>query len=124
MDYIFTITEYDIDNVDSSYTVNHGRTEHWLDLTSKTYETRRYADNISTIITSIPWEDDLRLIQSFIDREIERINIQILLEKTRIYELVNFGAYINVGPNDIQIANDALAKSQETLNYLKNYSLV
>ena len=123
MDYIFTITEYDADDVDSSFTVNHGRIEHWINLTAKTYETRRKADEIPTQIIYKVWEENIPLIQSFIDREINRINAQILLEKTRIYELAHFSAYIKIGPTDIQDAQNALDASEATLAYLKNYIL-
>jgi hypothetical protein len=122
-DYIFTIVEFDADDVDNSSHINHGRKEHWINLGQKTYEVRRIGDGIQTQITQMVWDDNLVLIQSYIDREAERMNILLLLNKTRQYELINFGFSIPVGPNDIQDATDQIAATQATVNYLKNYKL-
>lgn len=123
MDYVFTITEFDADDVDNSSAINHGRKEHWLDLTAKTYEVRRIGDNIPTQITEMVWNDNLTLIQSYINRELERVNIQLLLNKTWQYELINFQSSLNVGPNDVQLATDQIAATQAIVDYLKNYKL-
>jgi hypothetical protein len=121
MDYSFITTEFDADNVDSSFAVNHGRTNHYLDLTLKTYDVHRIGDNIPTTITSMIWNDNLVLIQAFITREYNRLYAQLLLSKERQYELIHYGSFINVGPNDIKEVTDLVAETEATLVYLKNY---
>jgi hypothetical protein len=121
MDYVFTITEFDADNVDSSFAVNHGRTDHKFNLTLKTYDTVRTADGIPPVTTFIVWNENIDLITSYITRETNRVYAQLLLDKNRLYELVHFGAYINVQPNDKQEAFDKMNETEATLAYLKNY---
>lgn len=121
MDYLFTAIEFDADNVDSSFVLNHGRTEHRFDLTPKTYDTTYKADGISPVTKSVVWSENLALITSYINREIDRLNAQLLLEKARLYELSHFARYFPVGPNDKQEATDKIAETEATLAYLKNY---
>jgi len=121
MDYSFITTEFDADNVDSSFAVNHGRTNHYLDLTLKTYDVHKIGDNIPTVITPMVWADNLYLIQTFITREYNRLNAQLLLSKARQYELIHFSAFMRIGPNDIQETADLVAATEATLVYLKNY---
>src|ERR1035437_2153621 len=101
MDYTFTIIEYDADDVDKSFKINHGRTEHFLNLTSKVYIKTIRGDNVDDIVIQMVWNDNVALIESFVQRKLTDVNNQVLLEKARVYELYNFGAMMRVGPNDI-----------------------
>lgn len=122
MDYVFTITEFDADNVDSSFTVNHGRTEHQLDLTNKTYVIYRKADGLSET-TPMVWEDNIPLITSFITREKDRVSIQLLLDKTRQYEVSHFGNYMRISTDEtIETCQAKIDETNNILTYLKNYT--
>lgn len=121
LDYTFFITEYDADNVDESFKVNHGRTEHFLNLTTKSYVKTIKGDNVEDTFIQLVWNDNIEVISAFIQRELNEVNAQVLLEKARVYELYNFGAMMRVGPNDITDARATLAETQATQTFLKNY---
>ena len=121
MDYSFVITEFDSDDVDNSTPVINGRTENWINLTDSTFFTHRIGSNITTKITEMSWNDNMQRIQSFIDREILRINEKILNDKTRLYEITYFLAFIKVGPNDVKNTQDDIKRNTDILNFLKSY---
>jgi len=122
MEYIFAITEYDSNNVDNSFTAINGRKEHWMDLTLKTYEVRRISSNEPTVITPQVWEDNIAVIQSFIDIEAQRVYTQLLLEKTRMHEINYFHSYMRIGADE---TNETIAaqikQNEDTLAFLKSY---
>lgn len=123
MDYVFTITEFDEDNVDSSFTALHGRLEHWFNLTQKTYTTYRKADNVATVTTDLIWEDNIPTILYYINLEIRRVEKQLLLEKTRLYEINYFKSYMRIGADETNATIEAeMAQTQATLTFLKNYT--
>ena len=67
------------------------------------------------------WKNDSFIIKTFITREYNRLNAQLLLSKARQYELIHFSAFMRIGPNDIQETADLVAATEATLVYLKNY---
>ena len=122
MDYEIINTEFDSDNVNVSFEVNHGRTEHWLNLTQKTYFTKRIADGISTQITPIVWDDNKPTVNRFIELEINRLNNKILLQKTRLYEVYHFKNFLKISPDETpQSIQQSIEADQASLSYLKNY---
>ncbi len=123
MDYIFTITELDEDNVDSSFAALHGRLEHWFNLTQKTYTTYRKADNVATVTTDLVWEDNIQTVLYYLNLEIRRVEKQLLLEKTRLYEINYFKSYMRIAADETNATIEAeMAKTQADLTYLKNYT--
>jgi len=123
MDYIFTITETDEDNVDSSFAALHGRLEHWFNLTQKTYTTYRIADNVPTVTTVLVWEENIAKIYYYKNLEINRLERQLLLEKTRMHEINYFKAYMRIGADETNATIEAqMAQTNADLTYLKNYN--
>ena len=120
MEYSFAITEYDANNIDSSFTINHGRTEHLMDLTQKIYTIYKKGDGIATQTILTVWADNVQTIQIFIQQEIDRINAEILMEKARLYEINNF-TFFTVGLTEEAEINERLAYNQSVVTYLKNY---
>lgn len=121
MDYSFTATEYNSDNVDSSFTTLRGRTEHWFDLTLKTYTVYKKSDSTPTETISMVWEENIERINYFVQREADKVYAQLLNDKARLYEIANFGQFVSRTPDDFKDTQANIKKSEETLSFLKNY---
>lgn len=121
MDYVFTITEFNADNVDSVFTTLGGRIERWFDLTQKTYTVYAKSDTTPTETTDLVWTEKLEEIRYYIGLELNRLNARLLLEKTRLYEIQYFGFYIPRTANDEQDAKNDITATQDIITFLKNY---
>jgi hypothetical protein len=123
MDYIIINTQYDSDNVELSTSVLQGRIESWINLTQKTYSIFRKGSNIPTTESTVVWDDlSIPQIQIFIGMEIERVELQLLLEKTRLYEITYYSNAMKIQKDETpQMWELAIQNSLATIAYLKNY---
>lgn len=123
MDYIFSNTEYDADNVDSSFSLNHGRTEHIFNLTQKTYTVNKIADGVPIQTTIMVWEENIPKIYYYKNIEINKLERQLLLEKTRMHEINYFKSYMRIAADETNATIEAqMVQTNADITYLKNYN--
>lgn len=122
MGYTIITTEHDSDNVEYNTAVILGRTEHWTDLDDKTYVKYRIGSNISTTTTPMVWDENIDLINNFIQQEIYRLYQLLLNERARLYEISYMRPHVKAGSDESrQKKIDAMNTLQATIDYLESY---